>query len=528
MVVLNACEGARTSQSDPYAGVAQMLVQQGIPAVIAMQFPIFEDSAIEFAYQFYGAIVDGLPVDAAISEARKAIFTTGIETEWATPVLFMNSPNGKIFDLHLTRSIFPLDERTASKAQTREPVPGEENKITSPKRTRQDVGAIWIRLALGLALSGLLVIVGLWLTGAQASPAMIPVTNISATRVTSTIIIPRTTETPTPSPTATVTFTPTPTATPYLNAIRDSRNVEMILIPAGNFVMGSDEGDIDEKPAHSVIMDAYYIDKYKVTSEQFELCVQLKICRRPIDVSSYQRLSYFGNPLFADYPVINVTIEMARAYCEDWRGARLPTEAEWEKAARAANASTFPWEDEINCSYANYCDKACERVRDTASVDSFAQGVSDYGVYNMSGNVWEWVKDWYSPAYYLNSPDADPPDPQNAVVGIYYGKRGSSFQDEWEKLRSTNREKNDPTNYGSNLGFRCVRPIGEDFPQNIKPGTCQVFLLRKITSSYSLFFDCQFTTTTLEIISNAPRANCHESCSFKNITPKMTPPSGKI
>jgi len=238
----------------------------------------------------------------------------------------------------------------------------------------------------------------------------------------------------------------------------------MVLIPAGQFVMGSDEGVLDEKPAHSVFMDSYYIDKYEVTNEQFELCVQLKICRRPIDVSSYQRLSYFGNPLFADYPVINVTIEMARAYCEDWRGARLPTEAEWEKAARGTDSSTFPWGDEINCSHANYRDKACERVRDTTSVDSFERGVSDYGVYNMSGNVWEWVKDWYSPAYYLNSPDSNPPGPASAVVGIYYVKRGGSFQDEWSNLRTTNREKNDPTNYGSNLGFRCVRPISEDFP----------------------------------------------------------------
>jgi len=463
MVVLNACEGARTSQSDPYAGVAQMLVRQGIPAVIAMQFPIFEDSAIEFAYQFYGAIVDGLPVDAAISEARKAIFTTGNETEWATPVLFMNSPNGRIFDLHLTQKALPLDETDASESGTREPAPVDEGAIGSPKRTRK-LGAIWIRLALGLALSGLLVIVGLWWAGAYASPVIIPATNVSAPSVTPTLMVPTITVTPMPSPTATVTSTPVPTATPYPNAMRDSRNVEMVLIPAGKFTMGSNEGEIDEKPAHSVYMDAYYIDKYEVTNGLYEICVQLNICRRPIDVSSYQRLSYFGDPEYVDYPVINVTLEMARVYCETWRGARLPTEAEWEKAARGVDGSTFPWGEEISCKYANYRDKTCERVRDTVSVTNFAQGVSDYGVYNMSGNVWEWVKDWYSPAYYLNSPDKNPTGPDHAVVGIYYIKRGGSFQDEWERLRSTNREKNDPTNYGSNLGFRCVRPITEDFP----------------------------------------------------------------
>ena len=238
----------------------------------------------------------------------------------------------------------------------------------------------------------------------------------------------------------------------------------MVLIPAGKFVMGSDEGDIDEKPAHSVYLEDYYIDKYEVTNGLCEICVQLNICRRPIDVSSYQRLSYFGNSEYSNYPVINVTLEMARVYCEDWRGARLPTEAEWEKAARGADAPTFPWGEGIRCEHANYRDKECDRIRDTFPVTSFETGQSDYGVFNMSGNVWEWVKDWYSPAYYLDAPDANPTGPGQAVVGIYYVKRGGSFQDEWERLRTTNREKNDPTNYGSNLGIRCVLPISEDSP----------------------------------------------------------------
>jgi formylglycine-generating enzyme required for sulfatase activity len=465
MVVLNACEGARTSQSDPYAGVAQMLVQQGIPAVIAMQFPIFEDSAIEFAYQFYGAIVDGLPVDAAISEARKAIFTTGNETEWATPVLFMNSPNGRIFDLHLTQQLLPLDESVASESEMEVLAPVEKATTVSQEKNGKNAGAIWIRLALGLALSGLMVILGLWLTKVYASPAIIPVTNISATSVTPTVLVSTSTLTPVPSPTATATMTPMPTATPYPQDVRDSKNVEMVLVPAGKFIMGSNEGDIDEKPPHSVYVDAYYIDKYEVTNGLYEICVQLNICRRPIDVSSYQRLSYFGDPEYVDYPVINVTLEMARVYCEEWRGARLPTEAEWEKAARGADAPTFPWGEGIRCEYANYRDREkCNRIRDTFPVTSFEMGQSVYGVYNMAGNVWEWVTDWYSPAYYLDAPDINPAGPEHAVVGIYYVKRGGSFWDEWRMLRSTNREKNDPTNYGSNLGFRCVRPITEDVP----------------------------------------------------------------
>ena len=462
MVVLNACEGARTSQSDPYAGVAQTLVQQGIPAVIAMQFPIFEESAIEFAFEFYGAIVDGFPIDTAISEARKAIFTTGNETEWATPVLFMNSPDGRIFDLHSTQETLPLDTSVAPESETDETATVEDDSTVPLKISRKNIGA---RFAIGLIFASLMVIMGFWIAKSYSSSPIVFVTNTPTSYATSTVGIPTHTTTPTsPLPTATITSTPIPTATPYPKDIRDSKNVEMVLIPAGEFVMGSEEGYIDEKPVHTVYMDAYYIDKYEVTNGLYELCVQLNVCTRPIDVSSYQRLSYFGDPLFSNYPVINVTIEMARTYWEDWRGARLPTEAEWEKAARGADAPTFSWGDEIGCNYANYRDKDCKRIRDTVPVSSFAEGVSDYGVYNMSGNVWEWVKDWYSPAYYLNSPDKNPTGPDHAVVGIYYIKRGGSFQDEWEKLRAANREKNDPTNYGSNLGFRCVRPVSDDFP----------------------------------------------------------------
>ena len=463
MVVLNSCEGARTSQSDPYAGVAQALVQQGIPAVIAMQFPIFEESAIEFAHEFYGAIADGLPVDASISEARKAIFTTGNETEWATPVLFMNSPDGRIFNLQTNQKTLPveMDEWLESEGEMEEATSGMGRKTTPRKQPRKKLTDVWNILPLGLAFVSLVVAVGLWINRTPSPSAMAAVGDTPTASVTFTVTVPTNTATPTSSPTATITSMPMPSATPFPSSIRDSKNVEMVLIPAGSFVMGNDSGEADEKPAHSVYLDAYYIDKYETSNEQYDLCVQLEVCRRPFDYSSYQRLSYFGHPLFGNYPVVNVTFEMARTFCEDWRGARLPTEAEWEKAARGTNNSLFPWGEEISCRYANYRDKACGRVRDTSPVTSFTGGVSDYGVYNMAGNVWEWVKDWYSPAFYLNSPAENPTGPEFPVVGIYNIKRGGSFQDEGQKLRSTNREKNDPTNSGSNLGFRCVNPISD-------------------------------------------------------------------
>jgi formylglycine-generating enzyme required for sulfatase activity len=340
----------------------------------------------------------------------------------------------------------------------------EKMKTTPRKRHRQKLSAFSNLLALGLALISLVVVLGLWMNRSASSPGKTGFEATAPVSVVFTSTSPTTTITPTPSATPTATSTPVPTATPYPNALRDNKNVEMVLIPAGSFVMGSDVGESDEKPAHTVSLDAYYIDKYEITNEQYELCVQLNVCRRPFGYGSYQRLSYFSDPLFANYPVINVTSEMARVFCEDWRGARLPTEAEWEKAAGGPDNSIFPWGEEISCQYANYRDKACLRVRDTSPVTSFASGVSVYGVYNMAGNVWEWVTDWYSPAFYLNSPLVNPTGPERPVVGIYYIKRGGSFQDEAHKLRSTNREKIDPTNSGSNLGFRCVRPIVEMAP----------------------------------------------------------------
>jgi hypothetical protein len=102
LAVLNACEGSRHSSTDPFAGTAQTLVQQGIPAVIAMQFEISDDAAITFAHEFYSALADGYPVDATLAEARKAIFSQGNEVEWATPVLYMRSPDGVIFDFEAT------------------------------------------------------------------------------------------------------------------------------------------------------------------------------------------------------------------------------------------------------------------------------------------------------------------------------------------------------------------------------------------------------------------------------------------
>ncbi|MFN8411196.1 MAG: SUMF1/EgtB/PvdO family nonheme iron enzyme [Anaerolineales bacterium] len=224
----------------------------------------------------------------------------------------------------------------------------------------------------------------------------------------------------------------------------DANNTPMALVPAGEFIMGSDSGDGDEKPIHKVELKAFYIDVYEVTKKDYFSCVASQACQLPVGSG----VSY--DPSEAEYPVGMVTWDMAKAYCE-WRDARLPTEAEWEKAARGTDGRTYPWgEAEPSCSLVNYGD--C--VHGPVPVGSYPNGISPYGIYDMSGNVFEWVNDYYSDVYYAISPAQDPQGPTN---GEYRVIRGGSYDYEPYKIRTTLRfgEPPDSTAYGR--GFRCAK-----------------------------------------------------------------------
>jgi formylglycine-generating enzyme required for sulfatase activity len=250
--------------------------------------------------------------------------------------------------------------------------------------------------------------------------------------------------------------TPTPPA-----SVQDS---EMILIPAGEFTMGSETND-DEKPVHQVVLDAYYMDKYEVTNGLYQACVDAGVCNPPTQTSSYTRSSYYGNSEFDDYPVIYVDWNRAKEYCE-WRGARLPTEAEWEKAARGTDGRTYPWGNEwdvrstrrLNFSDKNDPTGASDNVADdgsadTAPVGSYPDGISPYGLYDMAGNVWEWVNDWYSETFYQSSPFENPLGPSSGQSRVM---RGGSWLGNEYNVRSANRYRGVPTDSYSDFGFRCV------------------------------------------------------------------------
>jgi formylglycine-generating enzyme required for sulfatase activity len=266
------------------------------------------------------------------------------------------------------------------------------------------------------------------------------------TQVASATLKPDATTTSAPSD------TPAPSATPGDEFI-DEIGVTMLLVPAGEFEMGSSAGAQDERPVHLVTLDDFYIDKYEVTNALYAACVGNAACESPLDTSSATRPNYYNAAEYAEYPVLYVTWSMAVAYCE-WRGARLPSEAEWEKAARGDLGRVFPWGDEPALGLANFCQEGGECLGDTTEVGSYPDGASPFGLLDMAGNVWEWVTDWYAPDYYAESPALNPPGPGSGELRVL---RGGAFNGGLMQQRATTRGRNLHDQGYNYVGFRCAR-----------------------------------------------------------------------
>jgi eukaryotic-like serine/threonine-protein kinase len=230
----------------------------------------------------------------------------------------------------------------------------------------------------------------------------------------------------------------------------------MVFVPAGEFLMGQDAGasDADESPQHKVWLGDFWLDRTEVTNAQFKAFCDAT--SRVYPNSPYWEEGYFlAKP---DYPVVNITYEQARAYCA-WASKRLPTEAEWEKAARGTDGRIYPWGNVWEPDRCNFWgdDAGPDTFRRPAPVGSFPKGASPYGALDMVGNVWEWCYDWFDDKYYARSPARDPRGPDKPTP--WRAARGGCFSSPRQPVGDAmvaNRSKNTPNQPIDRLGCRCA------------------------------------------------------------------------
>jgi formylglycine-generating enzyme required for sulfatase activity len=281
------------------------------------------------------------------------------------------------------------------------PTTKEEEKIVENKRLDQTRHTLEKRrvllnpkLRLFIGVAGVLILIPLFIMLAVNYSInnlfqLVTVTSSSTNAISTTPISqPKTPDTlsPTETPIA-------PTRPPILIG---EDGMTLVYVPAGEFTMGSDNSDSDEKPAHTVTLDSYWIDQTEVTNKMYARCVSAGVCKEPAYKKSSTRSSYYDNSQYNNYPVIYVDWNMAKTYCE-WMARRLPTEAEWEKAARGTDGRSYPWGFNLPTDdLLNYNDA----LKDTTEVGKYPEGKSYYGALDMAGNVMEWVSSLYKPYPY--------------------------------------------------------------------------------------------------------------------------------
>ena len=249
---------------------------------------------------------------------------------------------------------------------------------------------------------------------------------------------------------------------------------EMVLIPAGEFEYGAPQGTStglseeedglkQSEGTNKVYLSSYYIDRYEVSNSQYKLCQDAGVCTEPYDVTSIMYQNYYNNATYAGFPVIWVSYNQAATFCQ-WAGKKLPTEAQWEKAARGKTMRTYPWGDDkpesnIESTQANYT----ALFGDVTSVIWGEEGASPFGVYNMAGNVAEWTDTWYDIDSYYKKDGGSATDPEGPSDSPTQEKviRGGSWVSLEDEITTYSRDKAFPNYRYYNLGFRCVQPVSK-------------------------------------------------------------------
>jgi formylglycine-generating enzyme required for sulfatase activity len=388
LVLLNACEGARASNVDIFSSTAGTLIRRGIPAVVAMQYEITDRAAIEFVRAFYEALADALPVDTAMTEARVAMsLAVRNSFEWGVPVLHMRAPHGHLFDLQ-KETIIPAGQEEA--------VP--ERQVPEPDRWSRDRQRIWIFDEDDVEENA----------GSAASSAGDRETGSSA-------------------------------------------EIDWVFIPGGEFLMGSNRDQDpmavdDELPQHVQNLRAFAIARTPVTNLQYKAFTDATGHRTPPHWK--ERRIPAGRE---QHPVVYVSWYDASAYCA-WLSARLdrvvrlPTEAEWEKAARGADGRIYPWGNEPP--HAQFCNFGDARTNSTP-VGSYPAAASPWGVHDMAGNVDEWTHTLYRDYPYRADDGRENPE-----IDLSRVLRGGSFDHSLSDIRCAARGSNFPAAWEDFIGFR--------------------------------------------------------------------------
>jgi formylglycine-generating enzyme required for sulfatase activity len=439
VVVLNACKGAHASWESVYSSTAAVLVRRGIACAIAMQFAITDKAALELSRRFYAMLARGLPVDAALAEARKSLsIAFANSVEWGTPVLFMRSPDGLLFKMGDAK-----EKKAAAPRKT-----GAREKPAPP------APVVNINTGGGAYIAGNVETGGGDFTGRDQVSEQ---TRAQASEPAPEQV--RKPEEPKPVQKAPAVLRP-----------RQLFEPEMVEVPEGEFWMGSGDEDKNtrdaEKPRHKVWLDAYQIGRYPVTAAQFSEFVEKSRCRTTAEERggnhTWRTPRGKGSDLSGrdDHPVTCVSWEDAQVYCR-WlseatgRRYALPSEAQWEKAARGTDGQIYAWGDTVSTKENRLCN-AGRWYGGTTPVGQFSPaGDSPYGCADMCGNVWEWCADWYSEVYYRDSPARNPAGPADGEMRVLRGGSWNSLR--WY-ARCADRLRYVPDFFSDVVGFRLVSP----------------------------------------------------------------------